>query len=131
MVICSQAYNMVFLLHIGHIGLKCPSLAYKVLIGLKMTNYYQNHPFLISFCFTLKTYFAMIHIGEGDKGGRSGNASCRAIPDPFFDAESKNDVRFGPQTSIGKARPLLWAKKEVFFAIFCCFCCFGPFLQQE
>ena len=59
MVIRSQAYNMVFLLHIGHIGLKCPSLAYKVLIGLKMTNYYQNHPFLISFCFTLKAYFAM------------------------------------------------------------------------
>ena len=75
--------------------------------------------------------FKILIVGEGDKGGRSGNASYRAIPNPFFDAESKNDVRFGPQTSIGKARPLLWAKKEVFFAIFCCFCCFGPFLQQE
>jgi hypothetical protein len=29
------------------------------------------------------------------KGGRSGNVSYRAIPDPFFDAESKNDARFG------------------------------------
>jgi hypothetical protein len=55
---------------------------------------------------------------EGYKGGRSENASSRAIPDPFFDAESKKDVRFGPQTSTIKVRPLLWAKKWGIFAVF-------------
>jgi hypothetical protein len=52
------------------------------------------------------------------KGGRSGNASYRAKPDPFFDAVSKNDVHFGPQTSMSKAHPLLWAKKGVFLLFF-------------
>jgi hypothetical protein len=55
------------------------------------------------------------------KGGRSGNASSRAIPDPFFDAESKNDACFGPQTSTSNPRPLLWAKKEVFLPFFAVF----------
>jgi hypothetical protein len=60
------------------------------------------------------SWVILVPLGEGDKGGRSGNASYRAIPNPFFDAESKNDVRFGPRTSTIKARPLLWAKKGYF-----------------
>jgi hypothetical protein len=55
-----------------------------------------------------------MQLQQPSKGGRSGNASYRDIPDPFFDAGSKNDARFGPRTSISKARPLLCAKKEVF-----------------
>jgi hypothetical protein len=44
----------------------------------------------------------------------SGNASYRAIPDPFFDAESKNDIRFGPQTSLSKAAHFYGPKKRYF-----------------
>jgi hypothetical protein len=52
------------------------------------------------------------------KGDRSGSASYWAKPDPFFDAESKNDVLFGPRTSMSNPPPLLWAKKEVFLPFF-------------
>jgi hypothetical protein len=55
------------------------------------------------------------------KGGRSGNASSRAIPDPFFDAETKNDVRFGPRRSMSKVRALVWAKKGAFLLFFAVF----------
>jgi hypothetical protein len=51
-------------------------------------------------------------------GSRSGNASSRSINDPFVDAESKNDVCFGPQTSTIKACPLLWAKIWKFMPFF-------------
>jgi hypothetical protein len=65
------------------------------------------------------------------KGGRSGNASYRAIPDPFFDAESKNDARFGPQTSTSNPRPLLWAKKEVFLPFFAVFIVLDHFSNKN
>ena len=65
------------------------------------------------------------------KGGRSRNASYRAVPDPFVDAESKNDICFGPRTSIGKARPLLWAKKEVFLPFFAVFVVLDHFYNKN
>jgi hypothetical protein len=65
------------------------------------------------------------------KGSRSGNASYRAIPDPFFDAESKNDVRLGPRTSMSKVRPLLWAKKEVFLPFFAVFVVLDHFSNKN
>jgi hypothetical protein len=72
-----------------------------------------------------------LDVGEADKGGRSENASYRAIPDPFFDAESKNDVRFGPRTSIGKAHPFLWTKKEVFLLFFVVFVVLDHFSNKN
>jgi hypothetical protein len=53
------------------------------------------------------------------------------IPDPFFNAESKKKVRFGPRTSIGKARPLLWAKKEVFLPVFAVFVVLDHFSNKN
>jgi hypothetical protein len=65
------------------------------------------------------------------KGGRSGNASYRAIPGPFFDAKSKNDAHFGPQTSTSNPRPLLWAKKEVFLPFFAVFVVLDHFSNKN
>jgi hypothetical protein len=45
------------------------------------------------------------YIGRVIKESRSGNASYRAIPDPFYDAESKNDVHFGPQKKHKQSPP--------------------------
>jgi hypothetical protein len=65
------------------------------------------------------------------KGGRSGNASSRAIPDPFFDAETKNDVHFGPRTSMSKTRPLLWAKKGAFLPFLAVFVVLDHFSNKN
>ena len=75
--------------------------------------------------------FKILIVGEGDKRGRSGNASYRAILDPFFDAELKNDVRFGPQTSKSKACLLLWAKKEVFLPFLAVFVVLDHFYNKN
>jgi hypothetical protein len=48
------------------------------------------------------------------KGVRSRNASSKGLPDLFFDAESKNDARFGPGTSPSRPHPLLWHIKGYF-----------------